>query len=228
MFTKEQALAIDVVPSITDTADAEIFYWQLTGMEWDGRKSSYHSQATKRWRKLRRPAEAATARAAYAARQADKRRLLKWAEDLDLDICLRVIQMTTFLIEQVSRYTTLLSDDLSSCHSQLLEIIEMLEPSIHPVVIPLVERDTVNRAVCVGQAVRLVLGMLDDMEDQVGVHSEDRPSECDLFERWRCICEACLLSDCWRGDSGRSHASIQADKERELALFRQKWPARRT
>ena len=130
MFTKEQALAIDVVPSITDTADAEIFYWQLTGMEWDGTKSSYHSHATKRWRKLRRPAEAAAAAcAADAARKVDARRLLKWAEDFNIVDCLRVIKLVTDLIRIISDCTTLISADISSCHSQLLGIIEMLEPT---------------------------------------------------------------------------------------------------
>ena len=104
-------------------------------MEWDGTKSSYHSQATKRCRKLRRPAEAAAAaRAADAARKA---RLLKWAEDFNIVDCLRVIKLVTALIGIISKCTTLISDDISSCHSQLLGIIEMLEPSIHPVVIPL-------------------------------------------------------------------------------------------
>ena len=135
MFTKEQALAIDVAPSIVDTADAEIFYWQLTGKEWDGTKSSYHSQATQRWRKLRRPPKAvAAARAADAAQKADARRELKWAEGLNIDVGLSMVKMVAILIEHVSRHFTVLSDDICSCHSILLDLIEEVEwqQSLHP------------------------------------------------------------------------------------------------
>ena len=51
-MTKDQALAIGPPPDFKDTAAAEIFYWQLTGMEWDGSRSAYHSHATKKWRRL--------------------------------------------------------------------------------------------------------------------------------------------------------------------------------
>ena len=103
----------------------------------------------------------------------------------------------------------------------LLGIIEMLEPSIHPVVIPLVARDTVNRGAAVGHSFRLVLDMLHEIEEQVGV--QDRPEEGDIVERYRRICETCMLSDkdCWRGDSGRSHAEVQADKEHALVLIQE-------
>ena len=68
--TKEQALTIDMAPSINDSAEAEIFYWQLTGLEWDGSSSHYHSRATRKWHRLRQSDEkAASARDANAVQQ---------------------------------------------------------------------------------------------------------------------------------------------------------------
>ena len=46
------ALAAGPPPDVKDTAAAEIFFWQLTGQEWDGTCSSYHKDGTQRWRRL--------------------------------------------------------------------------------------------------------------------------------------------------------------------------------
>ena len=73
-MTKDQALAIGPPPDFKDTAAAEIFYWQLTGMEWDGSRSAYHSHATKKWRRLTQSEQAAaSAREANAAQHAETR-----------------------------------------------------------------------------------------------------------------------------------------------------------
>ena len=96
VVTKEQALAIDMAPGINDTADAEIFFWQLTGREWNGSRSSYHKDATQKWRRLRKSEEAAeSARDAIAnaVQHADARVLQKMAVELDNDFGVRIVQM---------------------------------------------------------------------------------------------------------------------------------------
>ena len=129
-MTKEQALAIDMAPGINDTADAEIFFWQLTGREWNGSRSSYHMEATQKWRRLRKSEEAAaSARDANAAQHADARVLQKMAEEIDNDFGVRIVQMVAVLLTNTTKHMPhMISKDLQEggaefrgtlCHTRL-------------------------------------------------------------------------------------------------------------
>ena len=184
--TKEQALAIDMAPGIKDTAEAEIFYWQLTGLEWDGSSSHYHSRATRKWHRLRQSDEkAASARDANALQHAEARGLQQMAEQIDNTLGVKIVGLVAVVMEQtIKHYPSMLSDDLREGGAQLITLAAELE-SVLPM--PLTGNNVVTRSVGIGRSMLLALRMLCELEDSFGVPGLDpdwnaRP-EHDLFPR---------------------------------------------
>ena len=168
VVTKEQALAIDMAPGINDTADAEIFFWQLTGREWNGSRSSYHMEATQKWRRLRKSEEAAaSARDANAAQHADARVLQKMAEEIDNDFGVRIVQMVAVLLTNTTKHMPhMISKDLQEGGAEL-EALSATLGSVLPA--PLAGKDVVTGSVLIGRSAMLALRMLCELEDSLGV-----------------------------------------------------------
>ena len=168
VVTKDQALAIGPPPDFKDTAAAEIFYWQLTGMEWDGSRSAYHSHATKKWRRLTQSEQAAaSAREANAAQHADARDSQKMAEEIDNDFGVRIVKMVAVLVVQASKtFPSLLSTELREGGADLAGLAARLEAVQS---MPLAGSEIVNGAMGIGQSALLALNMLCELEDSLGV-----------------------------------------------------------
>ena len=167
-MTKYQALAIGPPPDFKDTAAAEIFYWQLTGMEWDGSRSAYHSHATKKWRRLTQYEQAAaSAREANAAQHADARDSQKMAEEIDNDFGVRIVKMVAVLVVQASKtFPSLLSTELREGGADLAGLAARLEAVQS---MPLAGSKNVTRAIGIDQSALLALNMLCELEDSLGV-----------------------------------------------------------